>query len=75
MAQFLQDETEIPSRKIQGIRIFDDFSFITVGFEEAELILEVFKQKKRGHKSLVEKAKEHTPRHGPQNRFSDRKRR
>ena len=47
--------------KIYDICIFDNFSFITVPFQEAELILQAFKKGKSGGKALVELAKSKQP--------------
>jgi ATP-dependent RNA helicase DeaD len=56
----IKETVEIDSRAIQDIRIFDTFSFMTVPFEEAELILDAFREKAQGRKPLVERAKERT---------------
>lgn len=48
----------VDCQKIRDIRIFDKFSFITVPFEEAEVILHAFKQKKMSKRPLIERAKE-----------------
>jgi ATP-dependent RNA helicase DeaD len=42
---------------IQEVQILDTFSFITVPFREAGVILEVFKKQGRGKIPLVVKAK------------------
>jgi len=54
----IKETVNIDSRLIQDIRIFDAFSFITVPFEEAEMIIDAFKERSRGRKPLVERAKE-----------------
>src|SRR3989338_5971788 len=45
----------VDSRKIRDIQIFDKFSFITVPFQEAEIILRAFKEDKGSRKPLVER--------------------
>ena len=51
-------ETLVPSSAIRDVRIFDNFSFITVSFVDAELIIEFFKKKARGKRPLVSRAKD-----------------
>ncbi|MGM0641245.1 MAG: DEAD/DEAH box helicase [Thermotogota bacterium] len=57
LAEYIQKETKVDQKKIRDIKIMDNFSFVTVPFEEAEIILGTFQKQKRGRKSLVEKAK------------------
>lgn len=57
LVDFIKEKTNVDPRKLQSVKIFDKFSFITVPFEEAEIIIEVFK-KKRGQRAIVERAKE-----------------
>ncbi|MEP9410808.1 MAG: DEAD/DEAH box helicase [Candidatus Brocadia sp.] len=54
---FIKQRVKVRSEKIKDIQIFDKFSFITVPFEEAELILNIFKKKRDGEKPIVERAK------------------
>ena len=58
LVDFIQHKTKIDNRKIQDIRIFENFSFITVPFEEAEVILKVFKREQGGRRPIIEKARE-----------------
>jgi ATP-dependent RNA helicase DeaD len=58
LVDFIKDEAGVDSYKIRDVKIFDKFSFISVSFEDAEVILKVFKKKKQGRKPMVEKAKE-----------------
>ena len=53
---FIVKKTNIKQRVIDHIEIHDNFSFITVPFAEAEIILEKFKKNRSGRKSLIEKA-------------------
>ncbi|OHD26671.1 MAG: RNA helicase, partial [Spirochaetes bacterium GWC1_27_15] len=48
LVKFIEDETGVSKNFINNVDIFDSFSFITVPFEEAELILEKFKERKKG---------------------------
>ena len=58
LVEMLVTEAGIQSRNIDDVRVMDDFSFVTVPYLDAEHILQVFKQKKSGGKSLISKAKE-----------------
>jgi ATP-dependent RNA helicase DeaD len=57
LAAFIKQEAKVPNEKIKDIQIFDKFSFITVSFEEAEIILNIFKKKKGSRRPMVERAK------------------
>jgi ATP-dependent RNA helicase DeaD len=61
LADFIKEKTRVDSRKIQDIRIFENFSFITVPFEEAEIIIHTFKKLKTGSRPMVERARERKP--------------
>jgi ATP-dependent RNA helicase DeaD len=54
---FLNTETNIDKQQFSDIKIFDTFSFFVVSKDEAEVILEIFRRKKRGKRSIVERAK------------------
>ena len=56
MIDFIVGKTNIKQRVIENIEIHDNFSFITVPFAEAEIILNKFKKVSSGRKSLIEKA-------------------
>lgn len=58
VVDMVKDVAEIDPRKIRDVRVFDNFSFITVGFSDAEIILRAFKQKKVSKRPIVERAKE-----------------
>ncbi len=58
LVQFIRAETDVPEKLIRDVRVYEEYSFITVPFEEAEVILRVFRDKKTGRKSLVERAKD-----------------
>jgi len=51
-------KTQIEGKAIQELKMMEDFSFITVPFEEAEIILHVFNKNKKWGRSLVSKAKD-----------------
>jgi hypothetical protein len=43
MVDFIVEETGIPSREIDDVRVLDDFSFITVPDYQSEIMLKTFK--------------------------------
>lgn len=57
LVSYINQETDVHITDIRDIKIFDAFSFITAPFEQAEIILEVFKRKKGGKRPMVVKAK------------------
>lgn len=58
LINFIKNGIQIDDRKIRNIRIFDNFSFITVPFEEAEIILDYFKKKDKGRRPIISRARE-----------------
>ncbi|MDL1970702.1 MAG: DEAD/DEAH box helicase [Candidatus Desulfofervidaceae bacterium] len=57
LVNFIQQETNVPNKQIKDVKVLDKFSFITVPFKEAEVILGNFKRKNRGRRPLVVKSK------------------
>jgi len=60
LVDYITQETEVSPQKIRNVNVLEKFSFITVPFEEAELILTIFKKKRRGKRPIVDRAKEKT---------------
>jgi len=58
VAQFIADETGINADGISDIRVYDNFSFISLSSADAEQVLAIFSKNKQGGKSLVTRAKE-----------------
>jgi ATP-dependent RNA helicase DeaD len=58
LVDLIQKEANIPARLIDDVRVMEEFSFITVPFAEAEIILHIFSKQKSNGRSLVSKAKE-----------------
>jgi ATP-dependent RNA helicase DeaD len=58
LVNFIQHKTRVDAYKIQDVRVFENFSFITVPFEEAEIILGIFKKEQKGRRPIIEKARE-----------------
>lgn len=57
LVNFFIKETGVETHKIKDVRVMANFSFITVPFEDAEVILEIFRRKKQGRRALVTKAR------------------
>ena len=57
LVELVNRKTRIDERKLKNVEVYDNFSFMSVPFREAEEIIEAFKQDKRGKKPLIEKAK------------------
>ncbi|MCR4289679.1 MAG: DEAD/DEAH box helicase [Candidatus Scalindua sp.] len=55
--KLIKQKANIAESKIDDVKIFDDFSFITVPFEDAEIILHVFKKEGKGKRPIVVRAK------------------
>ncbi len=58
LVEFIVKESSIDSSRIKGVEVYENFSFMSVPFAEAEVILDIFKKVRKGRKPLVEKAKE-----------------
>lgn len=58
LVKFLEEEGGVDQRKINDVKVFDNFSFITVPFAEAEILQAVFSKYKGSQKPLVTKAKD-----------------
>jgi ATP-dependent RNA helicase DeaD len=58
LVNMLKQTAQVNPQKIRDVRIFDKFSFITVPFEEAEVILHAFHKKKVSKRPIVERARE-----------------
>ncbi|MBU4304000.1 MAG: DEAD/DEAH box helicase [Candidatus Omnitrophica bacterium] len=57
LANIIRDNCGIEADKIRDIRIFDTFSFITLPFHEAEIVLSYFKTRRKGSDLCITKAK------------------
>ena len=58
LLDLIKEQVNVDLRQIREIRIFENFSFLTAPFEEAEMILEAFKTKRGDRKPIIERAKE-----------------
>lgn len=57
LVKLIKQKADIEESKIIDVKIFDNFSFITVPFEDAEIILHVFKKEGKGKRPIVVRAK------------------
>jgi len=57
LVDFIKGKCDITNDKIRDIQIFDKFSFVTLPFHEAELLLSYFKKRKKGSGLFITKAK------------------
>lgn len=57
LIDFIHSETKVDKTCFEDVKVFDSFSFFLVPKKDAEVILEIFKRKKRGKRSIVERAK------------------
>ena len=58
LVEMVTSKTKVDERKLKNVEVYENFSFLSVPFKEAEEIIEIFKQEKKGRKPLIEKAKE-----------------
>jgi len=57
LVDFINTQTRVHADAVRDIRIFDKFSFVSVPFKEAEIILDVFRKGKKGKRPIIVKAK------------------
>ncbi|MBN2618322.1 MAG: DEAD/DEAH box helicase, partial [Spirochaetales bacterium] len=58
LVELITSETNVPGKRLDSVQIFDQFSFVTVPFEDAEEIIVAFKNAGRDNRPLVEQAKD-----------------
>ncbi len=56
LVKMINNESNIPAGRINDVKILDSFSFLTVSFEDAEVILKSFNSGKGKKQALVQKA-------------------
>ncbi|HZJ74085.1 MAG TPA: helicase-related protein, partial [Perlabentimonas sp.] len=57
ISALIREKVRIPDNKLDDIGVYDEFSFVSVPFADAEPILNAFSSKKQGGKPLVTRAK------------------
>ncbi len=58
LIDLIKKEVKINDQDIRDIKIFENFSFVSMPFEEAEMLIVSLNKNKKGRKPLVERAKE-----------------
>lgn len=53
-------KAKVKQSYIKNAEVYEGFSFVSVPFKEAEIIVEAFAQSRKGKKPLIEKAKTKT---------------
>ena len=57
LLKMITNETKVPAGRISDVRILDSYSFITVPFGDAEVVLNAFKRRREGLKpALIQRA-------------------
>ncbi|HOP63801.1 MAG TPA: DEAD/DEAH box helicase [Spirochaetota bacterium] len=58
LVKLINNESKIPAGRIHDVKILESFSFLTVSFEDAEVILKSFNSGKGRKQAIVQKANE-----------------
>ena len=58
IVDLISEKTKIHESKLKGVEVYENFSFVSVPFVEAETIVDIFQKDRRGKKPLIEKAKQ-----------------
>ncbi|RJQ53726.1 MAG: DEAD/DEAH box helicase [Nitrospiraceae bacterium] len=58
LVDFIREKCGVREDKIKGIQVLEKFSFVTLPFHEAEMLLEHFRKTKKGRWPLITRAKE-----------------
>jgi ATP-dependent RNA helicase DeaD len=57
MIDFVRDKCGVKSGNVRDIQILDKFSFLTLSFHDAEILLSHFKKRKSGQGTLFSKVR------------------
>ena len=57
LVDFIVKKAKVKQAYIKNAKVYDAFSFVSVPFKEAEIIVEAFAEIRKGKKPLIEKAK------------------
>jgi ATP-dependent RNA helicase DeaD len=57
LVDHIEEKSKVFGKRIQDIKIYDKFSFITVSFSDAETILKAFRPSNSRERALIERAK------------------
>ena len=58
LVDYIISKAKVDNRRLKNVEVFENFSFVSVPFAEAETILAAFNEERNGKKPLIEKAKE-----------------
>ncbi len=57
LVEFIVKKAKVKQSYIKNAEVYEGFSFVSVPFKEAEIIVEAFAKDRKGKKPLIEKAK------------------
>jgi len=72
LIKMIEETCQIKASKIKDIQMLDKFSFITLPFHEAEILLSYFKKRKKGKGPFITKAKKERNERSGRRRRTDR---
>ena len=58
LVDLISKKTKVHESKLKGVEVYENFSFVSVPFVEAETIIDIFQKDRKGKKPLIEKAKQ-----------------
>ncbi len=58
LVEYIERQSGVNQHFIRNVDVFKTYSFVTVPFEKAEIILETFQNRKKGNNVVIEKASE-----------------
>ncbi|MGL4534405.1 MAG: DEAD/DEAH box helicase [Fusobacteriaceae bacterium] len=58
LLETISKKSKVNESKIRNVELYENFSFVSVPFNDAEVIIQSFDEDRRGKKPLVEKAKD-----------------
>ena len=58
LVDLISKKSKVHESKLKGVEIYENFSFVSVPFVEAETIVDIFQKDRKGRKPLIEKAKQ-----------------
>lgn len=58
LVDLISKKTKVHESKLKGVEVYENFSFVSVPFVEAETIVDIFQKDRKGKKPLIEKAKQ-----------------
>lgn len=56
LVDHISRKSDVKGRDIDDVKVFEKFSFVTVSSSDAEIILDSFKNERRGRRSIIEVA-------------------